>query len=265
MAKRNMWTYEETIEMLNIMLEQHSLKAMNGRPFRRDKAFRLVQEEMETRGYHAKDIKQIENRWKNLKKRYMDIQKNPSLATSQPFQYYGQIDLMMAGKPPATETKLWALSISKVSPQQNTSIESTSIEANCSAMEALEDMDEYDEELKRDDSAVCEPVTAKSPDVPQPSTVRSVPKRSKRCKTGGTSRRSGAYESSSSVHATFTEQDVFHNQKSLIDYQFGLYSRAQEESDKKFLDMTRQMFEECNDRFQSFFEKLMTDNETGSC
>lgn len=115
MTKRNMWSYDETLEMLNIMLRQESLKAMNGRPFRKDKAFRLVYEEMVHRGYSTKDPKQIEYRWKNLKRQYVDLQKDPTLVDTNPFPYYDEIDVLMKGKPPAASqtTKLCELVISK--------------------------------------------------------------------------------------------------------------------------------------------------------
>lgn len=98
MKKRNVWTYDETLEMLNIMHEQESLKAMNGRPFRKDKAFRLVNEELAQRGYLLRDPKKIEHRWKNLKKKYFDLLKDPKLAETENFLYFDEIDLLMKGK-----------------------------------------------------------------------------------------------------------------------------------------------------------------------
>uniref|UniRef100_A0A182R0R9 Myb/SANT-like DNA-binding domain-containing protein n=1 Tax=Anopheles farauti TaxID=69004 RepID=A0A182R0R9_9DIPT len=256
MAKRTLWTYEETVEMLNIMHEQESLKAMNGRPYRKHKAFQIVQDEMAMRGYSTKDTKQIEYRWKNLKKRYMDIQKNPGAEAADLFQYYNEIDLIMKGKPPATETKLYALSITKVSPKQNTATASGSFQEHYPAIEKVDVVHEFDDDLTNEDSDDGEPDREQTPDVPHSSKVPLVTKRTKRGKKGGAFQRSGGANVSSAADITFTERDVFQNQKALIDYQFGLYSKAQEESDKKFLEMSRQIFEQCNERFQTFFEKL---------
>uniref|UniRef100_A0A182VJX0 Myb/SANT-like DNA-binding domain-containing protein n=1 Tax=Anopheles merus TaxID=30066 RepID=A0A182VJX0_ANOME len=252
MTKRNMWSYDETLEMLNIMLRQESLKAMNGRPFRKDKAFRLVYEEMVHRGYSTKDPKQIEYRWKNLKRQYVDLQKEPTLVDTNPFPYYDEIDVLMKGKPPAASqtTKLCELVISKVERSSTTEAEEVLLETE---MEPIEQVECEIGTPIASEEVVQETVVKSSP---QPQTSQPVPKRLKRSR-----RRQGELPKAFlPPYKTATEEEVFRNQKKLIDYQFGLYSKAQEESDQKFLAMSRQMLEECNDKFQVFLAKLAPGN-----
>uniref|UniRef100_A0A182VRK2 Myb/SANT-like DNA-binding domain-containing protein n=1 Tax=Anopheles minimus TaxID=112268 RepID=A0A182VRK2_9DIPT len=249
MTKRNMWTYEETLEMLNIMLDQESLKAMNGRPFRKDKAFRLVCEEMIQRGFNTKDPKQIENRWKNLKKRYVDLQKNPNLAEIHPFQYYDEIDVLMKGKPPTSEPKLYELSITRVEPEHNVGTEYVPAKPETPSIQIN----------SGDESAKSEEVS-RNPALettPQPATC-SIPRRSKRSRKRPAHRSSETPKPCLPPYRITTEQEAYRNHKKLIDYQFGLYNKAQEESDRKFLEMSRQMLNECNEKFQSFLDNLLT-------
>lgn len=270
MTKRNMWSYDETLEMLNIMLEQESLKAMNGRPFRKDKAFRLVCEEMMHRGYNTKDPKQIENRWKNLKKRYTDLQKDPKEGESNAFQFYDEIDVLMKGKPPlppplppsspppassSTESKLYVLSISRVEEKPNIDAEETFDEPEDPAQDECEDDPIKSEEI--DKETVLESTPQSAP---------STPRRSKRYRKRPTLsyRRNEAPKTSLPSYKLATEAEAFQNQKKLIDYQFGLYSRAQEESDQKFLNMSRQILDECNQKFQSFLDNFVSGSVTGS-
>uniref|UniRef100_A0A182LVU2 Myb/SANT-like DNA-binding domain-containing protein n=1 Tax=Anopheles culicifacies TaxID=139723 RepID=A0A182LVU2_9DIPT len=250
MTKRNMWTYEETLEMLNVMLEQESLKAMNGRPFRKDKAFRLVCEEMIQRGYNTKDPKQIENRWKNLKKRYMDLQRDPHLTEIHPFQYFDEIDVMMKGKPSTSESKLYELSITRVEPKQNVDTEDVQTKADTSSMQV-----DYE-----DETVISEEINQKHAPQSKPQPAKCDLRRSKRSKKRPAHRLSEAPKSllPPPPPRTTTEQEAFQKQKKLIDYQFELFRKAQEESDQKFVDMTRQMLNECNDKFQSFVSNLLS-------
>ncbi|XP_050078015.1 uncharacterized protein LOC126564928 [Anopheles maculipalpis] len=264
MTKRNLWSYEETLEMLNIMLEQESLKAMNRRPFRKDKAFRLVCEEMVHRGYNTKDPKQIENRWKNLKKRYMDLEKDPKMGESNPFQFYNLIDVLMKGKPPpppplpqsppspqspaAPKSKLYALSICRVDQKPRVDAEETFDEPEEPTQDDCED-----DHIKNE---TIEETVAESTQ----HSITSTPRRSKRYRKRPTLsyRRNETPKTSLPTYKLATEEEAFRNQKKLIDYQFGLYSKAQEESDQKFLNMSRQMLDECNQKFQCFLDKFVS-------
>ncbi|XP_052903334.1 uncharacterized protein LOC128310675 [Anopheles moucheti] len=255
MAKRNIWTYDETLEMLNIMFEQESLKAMNGRPFRKDKAFRLVCEEMMQRGYNTRDPKQIEYRWKNLKKHYMDLQRDPNLIETNPFQYYDEIDVLIKGKPPATMSKLYELSISSLELRPNTVEKNVFTKTN-----SLPTM----QEDSGDDGVRSEENDIKPAIITQSRPVKCSPRRSKRNVKRPTYRRSETPKTCFPPYSITTEKEAYRNQKNLIDYQFGLYSKVQEESDQKFLDMSRQMLDECNEKFQSFVEKLVSGSSSGS-
>uniref|UniRef100_A0A182P9R4 Myb/SANT-like DNA-binding domain-containing protein n=1 Tax=Anopheles epiroticus TaxID=199890 RepID=A0A182P9R4_9DIPT len=251
MSKRIMWTYDETLEMLNIMLRQESLKAMNGRPFRKEKAFRRIYEELMQRGYKTKDPRQIEHRWKNLKRQYMDAQKDTK--QGKLFLYYDEIDVLMKGKPPSgtsQESKLCELVIAKVEPQPGTFTEEMLIETEVEPLEK----EECEDSAIAGEEVVEETVTEPPPQADAP---KIVPKREKRNRKRQNIELPSAYLP---TYKTVSEEEVFRNQKRLIDYQFGLYSRAQEESDQKFLAMSRQMMDESNEKFQMFLAKLAPAN-----
>uniref|UniRef100_A0A2M4AX29 Myb/SANT-like DNA-binding domain-containing protein n=1 Tax=Anopheles triannulatus TaxID=58253 RepID=A0A2M4AX29_9DIPT len=233
--RRNVWSYAETVEMLHIMHEQESLKAMNGRPFRKDKAFRLVNEELAQRGYLLRDPKKIEHRWKNLKRKYFDLLKNPQNAETDTFQYFDEIDLLMKGKTPRQGA---------IRPQGKDSKpveESPDLHAYLSTGNGSVD-DEVDQ-IRKELSQ-------------QPSQQR----RSQRTTKGKSSRYKMEDDLlwSAPVSAGKPTEDVlYRNQRRLIDYQFELYSRAQKESDETFLQMSRQLMEESNERFSNIIFELL--------
>uniref|UniRef100_A0A182IP28 Myb/SANT-like DNA-binding domain-containing protein n=1 Tax=Anopheles atroparvus TaxID=41427 RepID=A0A182IP28_ANOAO len=230
-AKRHLWTYDETLEMLNIMVEQESLKAMNGRPFRKEKAFRLIQEEMVRRGYRSKDAKQIEYRWKNIKKRYVDIQKNPDAEEDATFQYYDEIDLMLNG---SSDKKDLDMQSTVHDEPTNTSVDET-----------------FCEDVAMEEEVVEEPAE----------TSEATQRRSQRSTRGKNRRYNTTNQRPAPSQQKASEDEVYRNHKRLLDYQFGLYSRLQRESDEKFLQMSREMLIQCNVRFETFVTEVLAESE----
>uniref|UniRef100_A0A2M4BXY2 Myb/SANT-like DNA-binding domain-containing protein n=1 Tax=Anopheles marajoara TaxID=58244 RepID=A0A2M4BXY2_9DIPT len=227
MKTRNVWTYDETLEMLNIMHEQESLKAMNGRPFRKDKAFRLVNEELAQRGYLLRDPKKIEHRWKNLKRKYFDLLKDPKHSETETFLYFDEIDLLMKGKTPKQDPNRPQSKGGK--PMKEESSDLHVYLTNRSASD--------DEEVEQARTELTRPIQQR---------------RSQRTTKGKSSRYNADHDllcSSPTFEGKPTEDMVYRIQRRLIDYQFELYSRAQKESDETFLQISRQLMEESNERF----------------
>uniref|UniRef100_A0AAG5CNE6 Myb/SANT-like DNA-binding domain-containing protein n=1 Tax=Anopheles atroparvus TaxID=41427 RepID=A0AAG5CNE6_ANOAO len=253
-AKRHLWTYDETLEMLNIMVEQESLKAMNGRPFRKEKAFRLIQEEMVRRGYRSKDAKQIEYRWKNIKKRYVDIQKNPDAEEDATFQYYDEIDLMLNGS-----------SDKSIKTRRTESLALQKVESILPDVEEDLDMQStvHDEPTNTSvDETFCEDVAMEEEVVEEPAeTSEATQRRSQRSTRGKNRRYNTTNQRPAPSQQKASEDEVYRNHKRLLDYQFGLYSRLQRESDEKFLQMSREMLIQCNVRFETFVTEVLAESE----
>ncbi|XP_052863872.1 uncharacterized protein LOC128270505 [Anopheles cruzii] len=227
MRKRNIWSYEETVEMLNIMQEQETPKAMNGRPFRKDKAFWLVNVEMVRRGYPNRDSKQIEYRWRNLKRRFVELQKNVNNIDTSTFQYYDEIDLLLKGKssPEGNPQAMDSSETNLVDPKQN-------------------------EQTEKNPTTEVESQHLQGKGHSQ--------RRSSR-KTKGKSRRFNMdlpTTSSAAQVTKATDNEIYANEKKLITYQFELYNRVQRESDEKFLQMCRQSLEESNEMFRNSISQL---------
>ncbi|XP_053670036.1 uncharacterized protein LOC128720389 [Anopheles nili] len=262
MPKRNKWTTGETLEMLSIMQEQESLKAMNGRPFRKDKAFRFVQEEMVSRGYHYKDPKQIEYRWKNLKRQYTDLQKDPSLAETRSFIYFDEIDQMIRGK--TSKPSVSNYNEIKQMVQRKTSevsvdnyeeidqmIQNKTSEISVGNYDEIDHiMEEKTSEVSVTNYTEIDQMMHEKTSEASVSNYDEIDQMMPEKTSIGNTRL---------IELNISKENVLQNQKLLIDYQYSLYSKLHEESDQKFLDMSRQMLEECNERFQVFMTKFNSD------
>lgn len=97
MARRNVWTPEETRELLTIIKELDLMKLFGEE--RNTKLYQITENEMKQRGYFDKDAFQIEHKWKNLKRSYYKTKRENYLAES--CEYFEELDELMAMKPPA--------------------------------------------------------------------------------------------------------------------------------------------------------------------
>ncbi|XP_041760994.1 zinc finger protein with KRAB and SCAN domains 2-like [Anopheles merus] len=97
MARRNVWTPEETRELLAIIKELDLMKLFGEE--RNTKLYQITENEMKQRGYFDKDAFQIEHKWKNLKRSYYKTKRENYLAES--CEYFEELDELMAMKPPA--------------------------------------------------------------------------------------------------------------------------------------------------------------------
>uniref|UniRef100_A0A182MGZ8 Myb/SANT-like DNA-binding domain-containing protein n=1 Tax=Anopheles culicifacies TaxID=139723 RepID=A0A182MGZ8_9DIPT len=101
MARRNVWTKEETRELLVIIKELELMKLFGEE--RNTKLYQIAENEMKVRGFFDKDAFQIEHKWKNLKRAYHKTKRENYLTES--CEFYEELDELMSMKPPAASAK----------------------------------------------------------------------------------------------------------------------------------------------------------------
>ena len=72
---RPFWTDAETLDLLEIFMEKNIMKLFDGKRYRNNEIYKMISTELLKRGYVDRDEKQIEYRWKNLKKSYIATKK----------------------------------------------------------------------------------------------------------------------------------------------------------------------------------------------
>uniref|UniRef100_A0A182SQW8 Myb/SANT-like DNA-binding domain-containing protein n=1 Tax=Anopheles maculatus TaxID=74869 RepID=A0A182SQW8_9DIPT len=77
MARRNVWSGEETMELLEIIKEHNfmHLFATASRGQKEYDVYRMIEEEMQKNGFNGKDAGQIYHKWKNLKRAFYQSKK----------------------------------------------------------------------------------------------------------------------------------------------------------------------------------------------
>uniref|UniRef100_A0A182Q020 Myb/SANT-like DNA-binding domain-containing protein n=1 Tax=Anopheles farauti TaxID=69004 RepID=A0A182Q020_9DIPT len=95
MARRNVWTTEETRELLNVIKELELMKSFGEE--RNNKLYQIAEDELRERGFSNKDAFQIEHKWKNLKRSYYKTRRENYLVES--CEFYDELDELMGMKP----------------------------------------------------------------------------------------------------------------------------------------------------------------------
>ncbi|XP_058062694.1 uncharacterized protein LOC131212731 [Anopheles bellator] len=71
MSKRNVWTGEETMELLEIIKEKNLMQVFVANRHRKDiDLYKQIENEMKKNGFLDKDANQIYHKWKNLKRSF---------------------------------------------------------------------------------------------------------------------------------------------------------------------------------------------------
>ncbi|XP_052867093.1 uncharacterized protein LOC128273206 [Anopheles cruzii] len=96
MARRNVWTSEETRALLSIIKERDLIKAFGEE--QNKKLYNLVHHEMCKRGFPDKGSFQVEHKWKNLKRVYYKTKREDYLTES--CEFFDELDELMSSKPP---------------------------------------------------------------------------------------------------------------------------------------------------------------------
>uniref|UniRef100_A0A182SFB5 Myb/SANT-like DNA-binding domain-containing protein n=1 Tax=Anopheles maculatus TaxID=74869 RepID=A0A182SFB5_9DIPT len=101
MARRNVWTTEETRELLAIIKELDLMKMFGEE--RNNKLYQMAENELKQRGFFDKEAFQIEHKWKNLKRTYHKTKRENYLTES--CEFYEELDELMAMKPTSSNNK----------------------------------------------------------------------------------------------------------------------------------------------------------------
>lgn len=92
MAKRNVWTPDETKELLSVIKDLNLMKCFGEE--RNNKLYETAQNELKNRGYHGKDAFQIEHKWKNLKRAYYKTKRENYLTES--CEFFEELEELMS-------------------------------------------------------------------------------------------------------------------------------------------------------------------------
>uniref|UniRef100_A0A2M4CQC2 Myb/SANT-like DNA-binding domain-containing protein n=1 Tax=Anopheles darlingi TaxID=43151 RepID=A0A2M4CQC2_ANODA len=94
MARRNVWTPEETKALLSVIKEKGLIRYFGEE--QNKKLYGIVETEMRKRGFPEKGAFQIEHKWKNLKRVYYKTKREDYLSES--CEFYEELDELMSEK-----------------------------------------------------------------------------------------------------------------------------------------------------------------------
>uniref|UniRef100_A0A2M3ZC67 Putative trihelix transcription factor gt-3a n=1 Tax=Anopheles braziliensis TaxID=58242 RepID=A0A2M3ZC67_9DIPT len=94
MARRNVWTYEETKELLSVIKDKGLIRHFGEEQNKR--LYGIAEAEMRKRGFPDKGAFQIEHKWKNLKRVYYKTKREDYLSES--CEFFEELDELMSEK-----------------------------------------------------------------------------------------------------------------------------------------------------------------------
>uniref|UniRef100_A0A2M4BW21 Myb/SANT-like DNA-binding domain-containing protein n=1 Tax=Anopheles marajoara TaxID=58244 RepID=A0A2M4BW21_9DIPT len=92
MARRNVWTYEETKELLSVIKDKGLIRHFGEE--QNKKLYGIAEAEMRKRGFPDKGAFQIEHKWKNLKRVYYKTKREDYLSES--CEFFEELDELMS-------------------------------------------------------------------------------------------------------------------------------------------------------------------------
>lgn len=100
-ASRVYWNDADIKLMLSVFEDKKILKLIDGKKYRRIDIFKIIEKEFKERGIEDKTHIVIDNKWKNLKKQYVNIKKdnNRSGEGRNTCDYFEQLDRLLATRP----------------------------------------------------------------------------------------------------------------------------------------------------------------------
>ncbi|XP_035783467.1 uncharacterized protein LOC118461820 isoform X2 [Anopheles albimanus] len=94
MARRNVWTYDETKELLAVIKDKGLIRYFGEE--QNKKLYGIAEAEMRKRGFPDKGAFQIEHKWKNLKRVYYKTKREDYLSES--CEFFEELDELMSEK-----------------------------------------------------------------------------------------------------------------------------------------------------------------------
>uniref|UniRef100_A0A182N991 Myb/SANT-like DNA-binding domain-containing protein n=1 Tax=Anopheles dirus TaxID=7168 RepID=A0A182N991_9DIPT len=240
MNKRNVWKYDETKELLQIMLDNQYAHSFSNKHKQNVEIFRQIEKAMIQSGYHYKSYLQIGVRWKNLKNLYMKAKRSNSKNEQQLFPFYDEMDSLLSGPShrAASEEHLTIPDQTEETECTETKVELHSVQSTDAEQTVRTDTEpRRPTSLKR-----CRFVTPKP--FPSPLTRRTGQERNR-------------FEALVAMSKRELSEEFFRSQKRLIDYEFDLYARKEEEFIERIQQTTRTMLEESMDKFFNQLRDVM--------
>ncbi|XP_052895645.1 uncharacterized protein LOC128302837 [Anopheles moucheti] len=247
MNKRNIWKYDETKEMLQIMQDNSYAGSFSSKHKQNMEIFRQIENKMIESGYRYKNYMQIGVRWKNLKNLYMKAKRSNSKNEQQLFPFYEEMDCLL-----------------------NSLLVKTSSEEYLCKSDAEETITAAEHSMDLLSNANED--AAPQPQATERSTVNlkrkhtNIPKKMPSTKVGmryGPAPQSKP-DRNSKLNATIPmskqelSDEFYRSQKRLIDYEFNLYVRKEEEFIDRIHETTRTMLEESMDTFFTRLKDVLT-------
>ncbi|PSN54095.1 hypothetical protein C0J52_03093 [Blattella germanica] len=101
MCTRNDWSDIEVTALLDVIRERNVHILFDGKRYKNNEIYRLIEEEMKMRGHTTKSAEQIKNKWKSLKSLYATCKKQhvKSGAGRRECVYYDQLDEILGSRP----------------------------------------------------------------------------------------------------------------------------------------------------------------------
>uniref|UniRef100_A0A182WBJ7 Myb/SANT-like DNA-binding domain-containing protein n=1 Tax=Anopheles minimus TaxID=112268 RepID=A0A182WBJ7_9DIPT len=244
MNKRNIWKYDETKEMLQIMLDNNYAGSFSNKHKQNMEIFRSIEHKMVESGYRYKNFLQIGVRWKNLKNLYTKAKRSNSKNEQQLFPYYEEMDSLL-----------------------NRSLKNTSNEEFLCKFDHEQESGFKPENLTEKFHNTAND-SAPEPE-PEPFHMRRKPKIESKSKSPtqvvihDVPAQPHKSDRNSKLNATIAaskqelSDEFYRTQKRLIDYEFNLYVRQEEEFIERMQESTRTMLEESMDTFFTRLKDLM--------
>uniref|UniRef100_A0A182JMB8 Myb/SANT-like DNA-binding domain-containing protein n=1 Tax=Anopheles atroparvus TaxID=41427 RepID=A0A182JMB8_ANOAO len=220
MNRRNLWKYDETMELLFIMKQNNFPSQFSNKHNQNMQIFRLIEKQMTERGYRSKSGEQICVRWKNLKNLYQKVKRSNNKNEQDLFPYYVEMDELIGQQ---------ANKFSKAAGRDN--------DDGTIASERDETVEDGSEKARTSRSTVRTRVPKK----------RRFPYASSAVER--TVRPVSKLEATLASSKQELSDEFYRTQKRLIDYEFNLYMRKEEELIGQLQETTRSMLEEYMDRF----------------
>ncbi|XP_049289581.1 uncharacterized protein LOC125767256 [Anopheles funestus] len=235
MNKRNIWKYDETKEMLQIMQDNNYSGAFGSKHKQNMEIFRKIENKMVENGYPYKNYMQIGVRWKNLKNLYTKAKRSNSKNEQQLFPFYEEMDSLLNRLLKKTSNEEYLC----------TSDLDETVFANESSTEQLSNGAE-----NAAHQLDTEPVSRKSRHTIEPKNMSA---NKAGIRYGSAQLHKSDRNSKLSATIAMSKQELsdefYRSQKRLIDYEFNLYVRKEEEFIDRIQQTTRTMLEESMDTF----------------
>ncbi|XP_052860953.1 zinc finger and SCAN domain-containing protein 29-like [Anopheles cruzii] len=240
MNKRNIWKYDETKELLQIMLEKNFAASFTTRHHRNVLIFRKIERLLFLRGYPYKNFEQIAVRWKNLKNLYTRAKRSKDPNQRQLFPFYEEMEELLSSvqtKPPESGSEQ-AMNDADTDDAAEETVDGGR------HREASEDRTEQEETTQQDPRQSL-PLSARP--------LRRNPRAYGR-------RRSTGFDAIIAESKQELSDEFYRTQKRLIDYEFSLHAQREEAYMNEIQSTTRAMLEEQTERFfcrlNEFFQDL---------